>query len=340
MIFYINVWYKKLMSTAIVKIIEDINYIPPFFFGNGHVQSIYPTIFRKVDAGFYRRERIITDDDDFLDLDWAEIKSGTNRCAIISHGLEGDTHRAYVAGMAKALNSNGWDALAWNYRTCSGETNRQFRLYHNGVTDDLDRVVNHAKSTGRYTEIALVGFSLGGNLSLLYLGHRGGGIDPIIKKAAVFSVPCHLKTSSDILARPSNIIYMKRFLILLHKKIRAKMELFPGRINDNGYWRIRDFRSFDDRYTAPIHGFRDALDYWEKCSSKPHIPKITVPTLIVNAKNDPFLSPECFPVEEARANKNIFLKMPESGGHVGFVEFNKENVYWSEKIAALFLNED
>ena len=327
------------MSKAIGKIIENFNYTPPRFFGNAHVQSIYPTIFRRVDADFFRRERITTDDDDFLDLDWSRLEPGTGRCAIISHGLEGDTRRAYVAGMARALNASGWDALAWNYRTCGGETNRQFRLYHNGVTDDLDRVINHAKSSKRYKEIALIGFSLGGNLSLLYLGQKGDRVDPIIKKAAVFSVTCDLKTSADILAKPSNIIYMKRFLILLHKKIKAKMEIFPDRINDHSYWKIRDFRDFDDRYTAPIHGFRGALDYWEKCSSKPHIPRIAIPALIVNAKNDPFLSPECYPIDEAKANKNIFLRMPDSGGHVGFIEFNREGMYWSEKIAARFLNE-
>ena len=320
------------------KLLENINYQPPLFFGSGHVQSIYPTIFRKVDPGFYRRERITTGDDDFLDLDWAQLNPETGRCAIISHGLEGDSRRAYVVGMAKALNANGWDALAWNYRTCSGEPNRQFRLYHNGVTDDLEAVINHAKSLKRYKEIALVGFSLGGNLSLLYLGRKGDKLDPIIKKAAVFSVTCDLRTSADILAKPSNIIYMKRFLILLHKKIRVKMEMFPGKIDDRGYWKIKDFKDFDDRYTAPIHGFRDALDYWKKCSSKPVIPSIAIPALIVNAKNDPFLSPECYPIEEAGANKNIFLKMPDSGGHVGFIEFNKENMYWSEKIAARFLN--
>lgn len=317
--------------------IRELNYIPPPLFGNGHVQSIYPTLFRKIAPDFYRRERIETDDDDFLDLDWFCREPKCGRVAIISHGLEGDTRRSYMTGMARALNAGGWNVLAWNYRSCGGETNRQMRLYHNGVTDDLERVITHVKETGRYNEIALVGFSLGGNLTLLYLGQRGGSVDPVIKRAVVFSVPCDLKTSADMLAKPVNIIYMQRFLILLHRKIKAKMKQFPGEIDDRGYWKINDFKGFDDRYTAPVHGFRDALDYWEKCSSRPLIPEIAVPALIVNAKNDPFLSPECYPVEEASLNKNVHLLMPRSGGHVGFIEFNRENVYWSERIAVEFL---
>ncbi len=116
------------------------------------------------------------------------------------------------------------------------------------------------------------------------------------------------------------------------------MEIMPERIDDKNYRQIKDFKDFDDRYTAPIHGFRDAEDYWEKCSSKQFVPRIKIPVLIINAKNDPFLSSSCYPIEEAAKNKNVHLKMPESGGHVGFVEFNKKRIYWSEKMAIMFLN--
>ncbi len=147
-------------------------YTPPLFFRNGHIQTIFPVIFRKVDI-CYKRERITTFDNDFLDLDWST--KGSNRLAIISHGLEGSTDRAYVKGMVKAVNDNGWDGLAWNYRSCSGEPNRQLRSYHNGVTDDLSWVINHARHRYPYKEIALIGFSLGGNLTLLYLGRESHG---------------------------------------------------------------------------------------------------------------------------------------------------------------------
>lgn len=312
----------------------DNIYTPPFLFRNGHIQTVFPVVFRKIDSVCYKRERIATFDNDFIDLDWST--HGHNRLAIISHGLEGNSHRAYVKGMASAVNGSGWDALAWNYRSCSGEPNRLLRSYHNGVTDDLSWVIDHAINKHPYKEIALIGFSLGGNLTLLYLGRHTP--DPIVKKAVVFSVPCDLKESARVLAKAVNKLYMKRFLVMLHQKIKAKMELMPGLIDDKGYEKIKDFKAFDDRYTAPIHGFENAEDYWKKCSSKPFIPDITVPTLIINAVNDPFLPKACFPVKQAVANRQVTLLMPESGGHVGFVSFNKQNLYWSEKQTINFLN--
>jgi len=314
--------------------LTDNIYKPPLLFGNGHIQTIFPMIFRKIALVCYKRERISTPDNDFLDLDWST--AGNKRLAIISHGLEGSTQRAYVRGMVKAVNDNGWDALAWNYRSCSGEPNLKLRSYHNGVTDDLSLVINHAGQKGLYKEITLLGFSLGGNLTLLYLGREKP--DPLIKKAVVFSVPCDLKASVKTLSKPVNRLYMKRFLLMLHRKIKDKMQVMPGMIDDKGYDKIKDFKAFDDRYTAPIHGFKDAYDYWEKCSSKPFIPDIHVPTLIINALNDPFLPESCFPVKEAATNRHVTLCMPGSGGHVGFISFNKKKLYWSEKQAVKFLN--
>ena len=308
-------------------------YTPPFLFGNGHIQTIFPVLFRKINSVSYKRERIKTFDKDFIDLDWSTHNN--NRLAIISHGLEGNTQRAYIKGMVKALNNNKWDALAWNYRSCSGEPNHLLKSYHNGVTDDLSWVIKHARQKHPYKEIALIGFSLGGNLTLLYLGREKP--DSIITKAVVFSVPCDLKASAEVLTKPSNKLYMKRFLVMLHEKIKQKMEILPGLIDDKGYEKIKNFKEFDDRYTAPIHGFKNAYDYYEKCSSKPFIPDIRVPTLIINAMNDPFLSEKCYPVKEAGTNKFITLSMPDSGGHVGFVSFNKQNIYWSEKMAINFL---
>ena len=310
------------------------DYTSPPLFSNGHIQSIFPNVFRKVNGVRYERERIQTPDDDFLDLDWS--CNGHPNLAVVCHGLEGNSHRAYVKGMVKALNSGGWDALAWNYRSCSGEPNRSMRFYHNGATDDLDWVVKHVAGKNRYRRIALVGFSLGGNLTLLYLGKDDP--DPRVSRAVVFSVPCDLKAGAEKIAKPANTIYMKRFLKLLHEKIKAKAELFPGKIDDYGYSSIKDFKGFDDRYTAPIHGFRDAYDYWEKCSSKPHLKNIRIPCLIVNALNDPFLPESCYPIKEVEQNPKLHLMMPRSGGHVGFIRFNRENLYWSEALAVSYLN--
>ncbi|WDP89881.1 MAG: alpha/beta fold hydrolase [Desulfobacter sp.] len=313
---------------------NDNDYHPPLLFGNGHIQTIYPVLFRKINDVGYTRERIATPDNDFLDLDWSNING--NRLAVISHGLEGNTTRNYVKGMVKAVNLAGWDALAWNYRGCSGEPNRLLRSYHNGATSDLSLVINHAAATGRYREIALIGFSLGGNLTLVHLGRDT--VNPIVSKAVVFSVPCDLEASAAVLAKPANALYMKRFLRMLHQKIRDKMATMPQAIDDSGYEKIKNFKTFDDRYTAPIHGFKNAEDYWRKCASKQFIPHIKVPTLIVNAQNDPFLPRECFPVAEAEYNPHVSLKITGSGGHVGFIDFNRDGLYWSEQKAIDVLN--
>ncbi len=318
-----------------MPLINKSNYCAPLFLHNGHIQSIYPTLFRKFDTGFYQRERIFTPDDDFLDIDWS--RTGSNKLAIISHGLEGSSHRNYVVGMVKMLNRNGWDALAWNYRSCSGEINRQLRFYNSGTIDDLEYVIQHTLKNSFYQKIVLIGFSMGGNLTLLYLGQKSGQIDNKIERAVVFSVPCDLKASTIELAKFKNKIFMKRFLIALHQKIRAKMEIMPGQINDDDFHLIKDFKTYDDRYTAPLHGFKNAEDYWNKCSSNQFIPEIKIPTLIVNACNDPFIADGCYPTKETSSSKYVFLEIPKSGGHVGFIQFKKDKSYWSEERAVEFL---
>ena len=317
---------------------QSSQYNPPFLLKNGHLQTIYPHLFRKFDISFYERERIHTTDKDFLDLDWA--LKGSEKLAIISHGLEGSSYRPYVVGMVHALNQAGWDALAWNYRSCSGEINRTLRFYHNGATDDLVCVIENAISKNRYNKIALIGFSMGGNLSLMYLGQYREQLHDRISKAIVFSVPCHLKSSAQTLARPINKLYMRRFLNQLHQKIRKKMMLFPGQIDDKGYNEITNFKEFDDRYTAPIHGFKDAEDYWQKCSSLQYISRIRINTLIINAANDPFLSKQCYPLKATEQNRYVKLEIPISGGHAGFVLFNPEKRYWSELRAVQFLDQE
>ena len=318
-----------------MPLINRSNYKAPLFLQNGHIQSIYPTLFRRFDTGFYERERIFTPDDDFLDIDWS--RTGSNKLAIISHGLEGNSHRNYVVGMVKMLNRNGWDALAWNYRSCSGEMNRRLRFYNSGTIDDLEVVIEHAAKIESYKEIVLIGFSMGGNLSLLYLGNKGSRIDSKIVRSVVFSVPCDLKASTRELAKFKNRIYMGRFLKTLHQKIRTKMKLMPGQINDDNYHLIKNFKDYDDRYTAPLHGFNNAEDYWSKCSSNRFIPEIKIPTLIVNACNDPFIADGCYPVNETSDSKCVYLETPRSGGHVGFMQFKRDKSYWSEERTIEFL---
>ena len=206
-----------------MPIVAHSSYVPPCLLANGHLQTLLPSLFRKVRGVAYQRERIATPDSDFLDLDWAA--NGAHRLAMIAHGLEGDSKRAYALGIVKALCKNGWDAVVWNARGCSGESNRVLRFTHSGAIEDLQTVISHVTETRDYDEVALIGFSLGGNLTLKYLGERSRELNPRIKKAAAFSVPCDLQSSSLRLAGLANKIYMRRFLRSLRKKIRAKMKV-------------------------------------------------------------------------------------------------------------------
>lgn len=310
-----------------------MSYQPPFFLFNAHLETIYPSQFRKITMPTYHRERIDTPDNDFLDLDW--LKQNSEKLTIISHGLEGDTTRPYIKGMAKALYESGSDVLAWNYRGCSGEVNNALRFYHSGATDDLATVVDHA-ATKSYREINLVGFSLGGNLTLKYLGEQRAR-PQLLNKAVVFSVPLDLHTSCVKISQPSNWIYSQRFLRSLRKKVLDKARVMPG-LNTSALKSVKTLQQFDDVITGPLHGFADAIDYYTKSSSIRVVTNINIPTLIVNAKNDPFLSPECYPTDLLKDHPWVTLETPERGGHVGFAQFSKNGLYWSEERAIHFLS--
>ena len=309
----------------------DCHYRPPFLLANGYLQSILPSLVRRIDCEHFERERLVTDDGDFLDLDWSRVSplSAGKTLLIISHGLEGHSRRPYVAGVAREANSEGWDVLAWNFRSCSGEMNKTLRFYHSGATDDLQRVIEHAHGLG-YQNIHLVGFSMGGNLSLLYVGRQGRDLPEHVKSVVAFSVPCDLAASASRLAERKNKIFMWRFLKDLKEKIEAKALDFPEAVNSDNYHQIKTFQHFDDRYTAPIHGFSNAEDYWRQSSCKPVLKDIRIPALLVNAKNDPFLPASCFPYAEARESEWLSLEVPRSGGHVGFIELNRQHAYWME----------
>lgn len=309
-----------------------MNYKPPALLFNAHLETIYPSLLRRVLIPDFTRERIATPDHDFLDLDW--LKNGNSKLLIISHGLEGSSTRPYVKGLARAAMMNGFDVMAWNFRGCSGEINQQLRFYHSGATEDLDYVIQHILSREPYKDIFLAGFSLGGNLTLKYLGERS--VSSMIKKAVVFSVPLNLYTSCLKISRPSNRIYSERFLKSLKGKVILKHELYPE-LDVHHIHHIKSLIEFDDRYTAPLHGFKNALDYYENCSSIHFLSTIATPTLIINALNDPFLSADCFPHDQLMQHKYVTLETPSRGGHVGFAQFNKEGLYWSEVRAMDFI---
>ena len=315
-------------------------YRPPRLLRSGHLQTVWASQIRRVDAEPYRRERLDLPDGDFVDLDWLQADPARrgSRAVIISHGLEGDAHRPYVRGMARAFARRGVDALAWNYRGCSGEPNRLVRAYHSGATEDLDAAVQHVLGLG-YDRVDLVGFSLGGNLSLKYLADYADTLDERVGRAAVFSVPVDLSAASHYLARPVAAPYMRYFLKKLVRKVEQKAGVFPDQIDLDGLREMRTFAEFDDRYTAPWHGFRDAEHYWAEASALPVLREIRRPTLLVNAADDPFLPPTCYPVHATGMNPNVRLEIPRWGGHVGFVAFRRDGLYWSERRALRFLLE-
>ena len=311
-----------------------MKYQPPTLLFNAHLETIYPSLFRKVEGLSYQRERIKTPDDDFLDLDW--LRNRSKKLVIISHGLEGNSHRAYVKGMAKVFYQADFDVLCWNFRGCSEEMNHQLRFYHSGATDDLELVVEHAIDQHHYTEIYLVGFSLGGNLTLKYLGERGSSVHIELKGCVTFSVPLDLHTSSIKISQPSNWIYSRRFLTGLKAKVIQKSKV-RKEIDVRGIEKIKKLINFDDRYTAPIHGFRNAIEYYHQCSAIRFVNDIKIPTLIVNAKNDPFLSEECYPYALLNSHPYVIFESPNHGGHVGFTLFNQNGLYWSELRALNFI---
>ncbi|RAJ13887.1 YheT family hydrolase [Arenibacter echinorum] len=316
--------------------IINSKYNPPFPFKNGHFSTIYSGLIRKIDGLTQIRERIELSDGDFLDLDWSYAPKPSSGVVILLHGLEGNAQRPYITGSAKQFNAVGIDACAVNYRGCSGETNRLFQSYHSGATEDLEAVINHILKEKKYANIYLKGFSLGGNLTLKYLG-EGRSVPKEIKGAVAVSVPCNLHSSLLELLKPKNILYAKRFKKHLIEKLRAKQLLFPDKISDLDIAKINNLKDFDDVYTSRAHGFKDAIDYYQKSSSLQFIHAIRTPTLIINAQNDSFLGDQCYPHKEAEQNNSVHFELPLYGGHVGF--YGQKNITYTEKRALKFVEE-
>lgn len=328
--------YKIQFRRSRMPVIEKSTYKAPLFLGNNHIQTITPTLFRKVKGINYIRERVTTPDKDFLDIDISPVDS--QRAVILSHGLEGHSDRAYMKGMARAFNIRGWDAVSVNSRACSGEPNITSATYHSGRSDDLHTVIKYLLATRKYKILTLVGFSLGGNMTLKYAGEMGKSIPSQVKCAVGISAPCDLVSSSMELHKRKNIIYTKRFLITLVEKMKGKEYLHPAHITRD-YASIKTLKDFDDKFTAPLNGFKDAMDYWTKCSSKRFIAGTAVPMFILSAADDPILGKECFPYSEATKSKKIFLEVPDKGGHMGFVTFSKNGEFWHETRVAEFVEQ-
>ncbi|MFD0835840.1 YheT family hydrolase [Mariniflexile aquimaris] len=315
-----------------MPVIES-TYKPPFFVKKGFVSTVYSGLVRKVSLQ-QERERITLPDGDFLDLDWSYSNEKSNKLIILLHGLEGHAQRPYVTGAAKLFNNNHMDAVCVNFRGCSGEDNLLYRSYHSGATEDLEAVINHAILNKKYSEIYLKGISLGGNIVLKYLGERTL-VPTEIKAAVAISVPCHLSGSAKELHAFKNILFHERFKKHLVDRLKIKQKRFAEDLSIKEIESIKTLYDFDNVYTSRAHGFKNAEDYYEKCSCLQFLPKIKTPSLIINALNDSFLSAECYPVKEAKNNQNLYLEMPNHGGHVGFID--KKNIYYNEKRALEFI---
>lgn len=309
-----------------------MDYAPSLLFRSGHLNTLYPSLFRKQIIPDYKRLQLETLDKDFLHVDM--LKDNRNRIAVLCHGLEGSSTSNYIIGTGKLLAEQGWDIAAINYRGCSGVMNRQLRMYHSGATDDLDQVIQYL--IGYYDEIALVGFSLGGNLVIKYCGERGSDLDSKIVACIAASVPLDLEAGSMHLGKSANWLYTMNFLKTLSQKVRAKHQQFPGKIDLRPMKHIKTVYDFDDAFTGPLHGFASAHDYYSQCSSKNFLNGLTIPTIIINALDDPFLPEECYP-ESYDLPSQVTAMTTKNGGHVGWVQSGKN--YWMEEIVGRFLGE-
>ena len=315
------------------------DYRPPFWLRNGHVNTMWPVLFRRVAPLALRRTRLEMDDGDFVDLDIAYAHGDDRarhgrRAVILSHGLEGNTRRKYMLGMAHTLLAAGWDVVGRNMRGCSGEPARFPVKYHMGETGDVHEIARYCEAQGWET-LVLGGFSMGGGQTLKYLGEDPERVPAAVKAGFGISVPCDLVGASRRLSSPECAIYMKYFLRTMLPRMRvmaARHKNFPSL---EGLERIRTFDEFDERFTAPLNGFASALDYWTRCGCLPHVGNIRVPTLVINAQDDPFLTPSCTPHEQARRSGHLHLVTPRHGGHVGFA--GSAPHYWTESRVAQFL---
>ena len=311
----------------------------PTFLSNGHLQTIYPYFFRKAPLVELSRHRVDLHDGDFIDVDFMDQKS--DELVILSHGLEGSSSTSYIRRMAKHLGEqHNYNIIAWNMRSCSGEINRRDRFYHAASCDDLSAVINWAKSQRTYKKIHLIGFSLGGNLTAYYASEFGCDQVKEITSATIFSSPIDLETSIQKLTSSQiGSFYSESFLATMRKKALEKQALGILDIDPKEIKACKTFIDFDNLITAPTHGFKDAQEYYREASASKVIHKVRIPTLLVQAKDDPFLTRTCFPLREARKNPNLFLEITPTGGHVGFMYLNKGIDFWAEKRSIEFLKE-
>lgn len=310
----------------------DTNYTPHWLFKNGHVHTIYPALFRKPKAVPWQRQVLALTDGDFLDLDW--WRTGNSKLVVLGHGLEGSSNSTYILAAAHLFKSQGYDVLAWNQRSCGGRMNSLPRFYHHGVSDDLAEIV---AETAGYQQVAYIGYSLGGNVLLKYLGEKHHVKPSNFQVGVAISAPVDLPSCVAEIHRPKNRLYHNRFLKTLKQKVRTKSALMPDKLSTEALANVKSLTDFDTYYTAPLHGFASANEYYQKASSKPLLNDIKIPTLLLQAEDDPMLGAGCFPKEEAKANPFLHLMITKHGGHVAFMQARNE-IHFMEEMALQFID--
>ncbi|MBI4742926.1 MAG: hydrolase [Betaproteobacteria bacterium] len=297
-------------------------YRAPKWLPGGHAQTIYPLLIKPEPPPF-RRGRWETPDGDFIDLDWksTSLPSAVDQSAplvVLFHGLEGSSDSHYAISLMRALSAVGWDGVVVHFRGCSGQINRLPRAYHSGDSEEIDWILRRLKQQFPARPLYAVGVSLGGNALLKWLGERGSGAGELIRAAAAISAPLDLTACGHHLGRGFNRVYTQHFLHTLKRNAAAKLQLFPDIFDAKRMHAACTLYQFDDAVTAPLHGFAGADDYWLRASSKPWLAAIRLPTLLLNALNDPFLPADALPAAD-QLSSSVTAEFPRQGGHVGFV---------------------
>ncbi|MDX1453837.1 MAG: hydrolase [Gammaproteobacteria bacterium] len=289
---------------------------PAWWLSNRHLQTIVPNILRPQPDLAIRRERIELPDGDFVDADWVAGGRVDAPIVILLHGLEGSIKSRYAGWMLKKLSDAGYRAVIMHSRSCSGEINRLPQSYHSGQTRDFEFFFKLLKEREPDAPLAAIGYSLSGNAILKWLADNPQQ-DLLVTGVAV-SVPFDLKACSEFINRGFSKVYQAHLMLKMKKTARAKRHLFEQEGLEPDIASLRTFRQFDNALTAPLHGFADADDYYARCSSRPLVRHIGTPTLIIHAKDDPFMSPATPPTDDMLADA-VTLELAEGGGHVGFV---------------------
>jgi len=296
---------------------DPTRYRAPVWLPGGNLQTLYPALVARRAHVSYRRERWITPDCDFIDLDWTVAdRTGNAPLLILFHGLEGSSNSQYARGLMHAAVQRGWRGVVVHFRGCSGEINRLPRAYHSGDSAEIDWILRRLRAQHSGALFA-AGVSLGGNALLKWLGEQRGAANDVVQRAAAVSSPVDLHAAGRALEQGFNMIYTNNFLATMKCKSFAKLHMHPGLFNPAKLRATRTLREFDDLVTAPLHGFTGVDDYYTRASSKPLLMCVTVPTLLLNARNDPFLPGTALP-EPQLLSHAITPAFPDEGGHVGF----------------------